>query len=140
MKNFEIAETEKSLKIVFPSQMENIEKVTDTVLAYVVKDQIAVDAFDLKVVLLEIISNAVRHGNACDPTKMVTFSMDISDTHFVIKLWDEGKGFSIRKSIDNKSAVLEPHGMGLTIITSLGYEMSVNENENYLYITKELEV
>ena len=45
----------------------------------------------------EIIKNAVKHGNKCDPTKKVKVWYDFSSTHAHLIVEDEGEGF---KDID----------------------------------------
>jgi serine/threonine-protein kinase RsbW len=49
--------------------------------------------FGIKLALEEALTNAVKHGNRCDPCKCVTVKYAISDEEAVISVRDEGEGF-----------------------------------------------
>lgn len=49
--------------------------------------------FAIRLALDEAACNAMRHGNAGDPTRHVTFEWRITDEQVVISVSDEGPGF-----------------------------------------------
>ena len=50
-------------------------------------------AFAIKLALEEALTNAVRHGNRCDPTKRVTVRYEVTPERTQIEICDEGCGF-----------------------------------------------
>ena len=136
MNNLTVKSSNKTLKLDFRSSYQNVDRAVETILDYVKKESILVNHFELNVVLRELLTNAVRHGNKNDPDKKVKCWLTFEKSDFKFTIKDEGKGFIPSKEMDQKSCELTPHGMGLTIITSLGYNMEYNENDKSLKVYK----
>ena len=51
------------------------------------------DIFAMRLSLEEAITNAIRHGNAGDPKKVVTVVADVTDEKLRVVVQDEGEGF-----------------------------------------------
>ncbi len=49
--------------------------------------------FAIKLALEEALTNAVKHGNACDPTKKITIRYAVTPEKAVFIVRDEGPGF-----------------------------------------------
>jgi serine/threonine-protein kinase RsbW len=79
-----------------PSSINRIEDVVAGVLGFVEKSNGGLEEsikFDLKVVLNELVLNAVKHGNREDETKFVKVYADIENGEVCITVQDEGRGF-----------------------------------------------
>ncbi len=51
------------------------------------------DVFAIKLALEEALTNAVKHGNCCDPSKRITVRYAVSNLKAVVIVKDEGVGF-----------------------------------------------
>jgi len=103
--------------------------------------------FELKVVLNEIILNAVRHGNKEDEEKLVKIAVFIIDETFVgIVVEDEGNGYDVKElprennffGADDISEIDE-HGRGILIVNSLCEKVKVNQKGNRISVLKKIE-
>ena len=74
--------------------------------------------FGIKLALEEALTNAVKHGNRCDPGKSVTIRYSVTEQEAVIAIRDEGKGFVPGSIPDCTSAdrLPLPNGRGLLLI------------------------
>lgn len=129
---------ENRLNLKFSSQLEYIDKTIDIAMEFIDSNKLEIDKFDINVVLRELITNAIIHGNGQDPEKQVIFSIYHEKGILKIELKDEGNGFSPTHQIETKSDVLQPHGMGLTIIKELGFKMSYDNKTGYQYLERRL--
>ncbi len=102
--------------------------------------------FELKVVLNELINNALCHGNKCELEKAiyVTFKL-VRYNYLYISVKDEGFGFKLKvstKSIDDYleevNMALCEHGRGLVIVYSLCDKVKFNKCGNKVSILKNL--
>ena len=76
------------------------------------------ELFGVHMALEESISNAIRHGNKEDPTKLVHIEYQLSENRFWARIRDEGEGYDPKAVPDCCSAEnLEvPGGRGLALI------------------------
>lgn len=95
----------------------------------------------------EMATNALTHGNQCDPAKIVTVESDISclKASFVIR--DEGKGFCpesvldptdiqrIREWMDKDETEKYTHGRGIFLTRKYAGEVVYNERGNEVRIS-----
>lgn len=51
------------------------------------------DTFGIHMAMEEAVLNAIRHGNQCDPEKLVRVEMEISHERFYSRITDQGDGF-----------------------------------------------
>lgn len=103
--------------------------------------------FELKVILNEILINAVRHGNREDEKKFVKVNAGVSghDIMFII-VEDEGGGYDFsdacrcRKPCCETADPLEmsENGRGIMIIRSLCDNVKVNAKGNKIVIAKSI--
>lgn len=115
----------------------------DIMLVHFICDDIL---FELKVVLNELITNALCHGNKCELNKVVyvTFKL-VSYNYIYISVRDEGLGFkfevntkSIDDYLDKVNKELCEHGRGLVIVYSLCDKVKFNKCGNKVSILKKL--
>jgi serine/threonine-protein kinase RsbW len=76
-------------------------------------------AYHLNLVLTESLANAICHANHCDPEKEVRVSISASDQDLIIKVFDQGQGFDIKKLANQKSKASDECGRGIKLIIKL---------------------
>ncbi len=102
--------------------------------------------FELKVILNELISNAIRHGNKCIQAKEVQIHAEIVEGKSIIKIADEGSGFNPAEKLssawENKTNEelldLCETGRGLLIVKSLADKIMFNKKGNIITVVKSL--
>ncbi len=138
MKTFEANGCDKSLKLDIQSSFKHIDGMIEKVLNYLKQEVRCFDSFEINVILRELLTNAIKHGNKNDESKKVLFVLRCYENRLQFRIKDEGQGFDPVKELNEKSDILTPHGMGMTIITSLGYHLEYDQEENYLVATKKV--
>jgi serine/threonine-protein kinase RsbW len=107
------------------------------------------DQYDIKVILCELLQNAVRHGNMMDRTKTILLdvTLDGLDT-LEISVQDEGQGFDIERMLAQKRDIrtqmqdvsdLDEFGRGLLIVGSLCDAIHGNERGNRITVRKQMQ-
>jgi len=97
-------------------------------------------AYQLNLVLTEALTNAMCHGNNCDPNKEVRVSIFASDHDLIIKVFDQGQGFDIEALAKLKARTSDERGRGIKIIFKLMDQVRyIQEGDsNILEMTKHL--
>lgn len=83
---------------------------------------------DTKLILDELISNGVMHGNRLDEKKKVEVYVKVSDEYIRIEVSDEGNGFVYDKDSYDPMK-LSCGGRGLRIVDGLSDEFSIQKNK-----------
>lgn len=103
------------------------------------------DTQDIKLILCELLYNAVIHGNKEDLKKKVTVSVDVTDNIVLIVITDEGSGFNYSDFIMQKSQnercienLFKESGRGIRLVMSLADKCSFNSSGNQISITKKV--
>ena len=103
--------------------------------------------FEIKVILNELISNAIKHGNRQDCSKNVKISVGVSRdcfAYFIIE--DEGQGYECNcnttmcpdlDDIDNYCDIKET-GRGILIVRNLSDRITFNQKGNKVVVLKKL--
>lgn len=101
------------------------------------------DLFELKVILNELLINAISHGNNFDCNKKVLVVLKkVYNKYIYIGISDEGTGFDYKNSINhivcNESIndTCCEHGRGLLIVRNLCDKMKFNHTGNKVSILK----
>jgi len=77
-----------------PSDHRAVEELTDRVYAFLAPLRLGRKAtYRLKMAIHEAVSNAVEHGNRCDPAKRVTVTCRAAADRLCIAVEDQGRGF-----------------------------------------------
>ncbi len=73
---------------------------------------------DLLLVVTEAATNAIIHGNKSDKSKIITIDVSKDDGNLIIKIKDQGKGFSPEKVPDptEPENLLKDSGRGLFLM------------------------
>jgi len=80
-------------------------------------------AYDLNLVLTEAMANAIKHANVDDPAKEVHIEISIRDKQLIIKVFDFGEGFDIKRYAEPRHP-LDEHGRGVYLIHTVMDEIS----------------
>jgi len=124
------------LQITFSSRYENIEKAIADTLKMLDVHRTPINKFDLSIALHEVLSNAIRHGNKEDIEKEVNFKVWVSDARLQIHVKDEGPGYDPTGHLKLKANELTPHGRGLYIVSSLGFDIEYKKESNVVCLKK----
>lgn len=103
--------------------------------------------FESRVILNELLLNAVRHGNREDCTKSVAISAGVTkggEAYFIIE--DEGEGYDYQCLMERKHVPLDAmevcslkeNGRGILIVLNLCDRIKFNKKGNKVVILKKL--
>jgi len=95
------------------------------------------DRFAVQMAIEEALVNAVKHGNGCDPTKVVTFRCRITPALFRVEITDQGSGFVPNEVPDprDEGNIELPCGRGLMLMRH--YMDTVEYSEGGTQVTME---
>lgn len=117
--------------------MGNIDHVCERTNQYLRPKLAGIEArlFPINLVMREGLTNAVRHGNANDPTKIVRFMLTIEENASIkLMIEDQGDGFDWKKQQGSPSHEDRDHGWGIFIMNSYLTRYYYNEKGNILYL------
>ena len=122
-----------------PSDLKFLDGVLDLLNDRLLKlGIIGPDDSEVLIALDEAIVNAIKHGNKCDPRKVVHITAEFDETgaHFTIR--DEGEGFAREKVPDptDPCRLLEPNGRGLLLINHIMDTVCYNQAGNEIQMFK----
>jgi len=94
--------------------------------------------FDLRLVIEEVLVNAVKHGNKMDPRKFVFLKIHTLPQRIDIEIKDQGKGFDYKKlPLPTKKENLHKHsGRGVFLIRKLMDKVKFFDGGSRIKITK----
>lgn len=103
-------------------------------------------SFDIKIILNELLCNAIEHGNLLDCTNKVYMDVCIRERDVLnITIEDQGEGFDVDKVLNMGNGApecdimdLPECGRGLQIVKSLCDDISFNERGNCIMVKKRL--
>ncbi|OPZ86516.1 MAG: Anti-sigma F factor [Firmicutes bacterium ADurb.Bin419] len=99
--------------------------------------------FELKVVLNELLQNAIRHGNKEVIEKQVKIRVGVNDNDVYFIIEDEGEGFVNRCSGQQDPLLdmcdMKESGRGLLIVRNLCEKVKYNAKGNKVVVLKKLE-
>ncbi len=136
---FDVLKTKDSIRFIFSSTLKNIDTVCEESNRYLRSafSEIEKHLFPINLVIREGLTNAVRHGNAGDPGKIVRFELSIVNQEMIkMMVEDEGDGFDWREQLNELHADDEDHGRGIIIMETYFSRYSYNEKGNVLYLEK----
>lgn len=139
----------KAITYTIKHDIKTLASTIDLVLNAIMSEHCMSDQilFEIKVVLNELIVNALCHGNNCELEKVtyVTFKL-VNANYLYISVKDEGCGFkpnldasSIDDYIEATNKELCEHGRGLLIVDRLCNRVKFNRCGNKVSIFKSLE-
>lgn len=86
--------------------------------------------FDIRLILVEALTNAYKHGNEGDDTKPITLRFSYRDDKIVFEVQDSGKGFEnvIIPEYFSDSELLNNCGRGLFLISCVADHIEFKQN------------
>ena len=127
------------IHISMSAQLENIDKVCQDVEECLVDLQLDDLSFGIQLVIREALANAVKHGSQGDPTKHVDFILHKQKKRLVIKVEDEGRGFTDSPpDTTNDDNILLCCGRGLKIMNQYFDKVTYNKQGNKLELIKKI--
>lgn len=97
--------------------------------------------FELKVIINEILVNAIMHGNNRDAAKSVRIDAGLTENDSVLLIIeDEGLGYDYSEVCGHRSDPLEmvESGRGMKIVEGLCEKVKVNKRGNKIMIVKRI--
>ena len=124
---------------VVKSELRAIEPPKRKILEAVKDHQFGESAlFAIQLALEEALTNAVKHGNCCDPDKSVTVRFVVDDERAVIIVRDEGAGFEPESIPDptRPDRLPIPNGRGIMLLRAYMDEIEYRDEGRELYMVK----
>lgn len=140
--------SENKFEVYFASKLSDAKKIVDSSLRFIQDGtkNASTDALrELKLVLCELLYNAVIHGNEENETKKVFISIKILDNNTILTvIADEGNGFDHKNLIFNLANneeidVFDEHGRGIRLAIALVDKIHFNSNGNRIEFIKKVE-
>ncbi|MEM1028508.1 MAG: ATP-binding protein [Planctomycetota bacterium] len=129
-------------KLVFPSKLSEVPEAQRAIV------EAAQDAgfdekalFAVRLALDEALTNAVRHGNASDPSKHVTVEFSSEPNQLTVSIEDEGPGFAPDELPDPTAEenLGRPHGRGVMLMRAYMTDVQFNDRGNRVTMVKQLD-
>lgn len=123
-----------------PSQIELVPGFMNEAIDHLKKhlvlneDQI----FDIKLVLEEALTNAIRHGNRSQATRKVDVNISCEDKHLIIEIRNEGEGFDVNKVPDptTPKGLHKTSGRGVFLMRKIMDEVIYSDQGRQLTMIK----
>jgi serine/threonine-protein kinase RsbW len=99
---------------------------------------ITIEELNIKIAIVEALTNAMEHGNNFDPHKLVKVEAKFFESKAEVKIADQGKGFNHRK-LPNPTApenLYKPRGRGIYMMHRLMDEVHFNRRGNCVRLIK----
>ncbi len=139
MNKYKIEENDKTLKYCFPSNLSVLNPIIDETILFL--GDLDLDLFGLKLILLEGLTNAIKHGNKLDENKSVSFEIYKNGKTLTLIISDEGEGFDWSELIKKEMQdITETGGRGIILMKAYDYIPVYNEKGNILTLTKTINI
>jgi serine/threonine-protein kinase RsbW len=125
--------------MVIRSSPQHAREVEEKVLGEVARHGYSDAAtFAIKLALEEALTNAIRHGNRCDPARHVEVEFEIGRERSVIVITDQGEGFDLAAVPDPTADenLEKPHGRGIMLMRAYMDEVRYNDKGNRVQLLK----
>ena len=99
---------------------------------------ISLNQINVKVALVEALTNAMEHGNGLDPEKKVHVQAEYDHDQAVIHIVDEGRGFDIESLPDptHEKNRFRPRGRGVFMMRQFMDEVTFHKPGNHVTLAK----
>ena len=139
----------KAVTYTISNDMKALASTIDLILNNIISEHFMSDQilFEIKVVLNELIVNALCHGNNCELDKVTYVTLKIVNNNYLyISVKDEGYGFksklntcSLNDYVQVINNSLCEHGRGLLIVDQLCDKVKFNKCGNRVSILKNIQ-
>lgn len=126
-------------ELVIESTLHAARAAEDAILGKIEEHGYPPDAlFAIRLSLEEAITNAVKHGNHCDPARRVHLRFSVDDEQAVIYVADDGGGFDPARVPDptmpNRLSL--PNGRGIMLMRAYMDDVQYNRQGNEVRLVK----
>lgn len=136
----------KLYDLIIASELCNIRNSINNIVDFILECHglLREDAlFEIKVVLDELLQNAIIHGNKQDSSKQVKIRAGISNNYVYFIVEDEGEGFKSNCIGQSESILdicdLKESGRGILIVKNLCDSVKFNSRGNKIVVLKRLD-
>lgn len=139
---FNVLQKENHLNITFSSTLENVDKACCHTLKFLSKTiHDFRHEFEINLLMREGLMNAVKHGNAFAPDKLVHFSIRVCQPDTILmEIEDQGDGFKWHGMGQDLPDDYAESGRGIFIIRQYCSLAKYNAKGNHLTIHKQLNI
>jgi serine/threonine-protein kinase RsbW len=134
-----LRELKQTIQFSLPSSVDYIAGAAALLTEALVRFGIVtIEEINIKIAIVEALTNAMEHGNGFDPHKLVKVEAKFLETKAEIKINDQGRGFNHRK-LPNPTApenLYKPRGRGIYMIYRLMDEVRYNRKGNSVRLVK----
>ncbi len=124
---------------VINSDLEEVDIPKRAILDEVRRCRFCEDAtFAIKLALEEALTNAVKHGNCCDPSKKVTVRYAVTEEMAIVIVRDEGPGF-IPEEVPDPTVPTRlpvPSGRGIMLLRAYMDKVEYRDHGREVYFMK----
>jgi DNA-binding response OmpR family regulator len=133
---------EFNINIEASSDMNYIKEI-NKIATWIFSNNLNIDEWvvnDILYSLIEIVTNAIEHGNKKNIEKKVKIECKVFKVDIIIKVEDEGEGFEpekVLKELENAD-IYRPRGRGLIITKNLMNELKFENNGKTIIMRKKI--
>jgi len=139
----------KFLQLVFSSSLKLVKTIEKEILSFLMREANVTpeELLEFKLIINELLINAIVHGNKGDSSKSVKVKIGVVDKKLsYIVVEDEGEGFSLEEVFkeytpyeeDEEIENLYECGRGLIIVSSLCEKVKQNQRGNKIVAVRRL--
>ncbi|MCD8157927.1 MAG: ATP-binding protein [Clostridiales bacterium] len=134
----------KTFEVVFSSDIKQVNKIVKGALAYISENIPKADAeelMEIRLILSELLFNAIIHGNKSDSEKLVRLKIETDGNIISSVISDEGNGFDFgRLSYQNVEPSIDEHGRGIMLVKALVDSFTYSKTGNRVLFSKKVGV
>jgi serine/threonine-protein kinase RsbW len=130
---------ENGVTITLKAAESEVSPVVDKVMQLVAETQCANGKeLDIEIALREALANAIKHGAASDPTKIIECRVSCEERGILIVVRDPGNGFDPNSVPDPLAGenIFSNHGRGIFLINRLMDEVKFEKNGTEIHMRK----
>ncbi len=131
--------SEHGVTITLKASESEVSPVVDQVMLMVRETHCANgNEIDVEIALREALANAIKHGAAGDPTKIIECHVSCEQPGILIVVRDPGTGFDPKSVPDPLSGenIYSNHGRGIFLINKLMDEVKFEKNGTEIHMRK----
>ncbi len=131
---FSLSKSADCFEIVFSAELANVDKAHAATEEFITAVGIKDKAFDILLVMRELLNNAVIHGCKNLRDKKVRYSLEQFHDLIAMAVEDEGEGFDWKAAMEKELELESDHGRGMPIIKIYCSDFSFNKKGNSLIV------
>ena len=132
----------KTFQVSFPSEFSMMKNPVSKALKFIDDNRPSLDENirgDVKLVINELVANAISHGNRKNKDKKVYLRIKLKEDFIIANIADEGKGFNYRNYFaDQKQSQMQESGRGIKLARSLMDSVAFNSLGNEVKFLKKV--